>query len=236
MGRESEVDLSELTPVLEISGLVKHYSGEGGDVKVLKGVNCSVFPGEIVAVTGASGVGKSTFLHVAGTLDTPSSGRVLHFGKDVFSWSDDRISAFRNRAIGFLFQFHHLLPEFSALENVMMPALLAGVSAGDAQNDAGELLDLLGLSHRRHHMISHLSGGEQQRVALARAMIRKPGLLLADEPTGNLDEATGGRVAELLFSMKEMYGTAVVVVTHDNSLASRMDRRFHLVDGKMEEG
>lgn len=234
--RKERFNLSERTPVLEISGLVKDYPGEGGDVNVLKGITCTVFSGEIVGITGASGVGKSTLLHIAGTLDRPSGGKVLHFGQDVFSWSDDRISGFRNSAIGFLFQFHYLLPEFSALENVMMPCLVAGISRGDARIESVKLLDSLGLSHRKDHMISHLSGGEQQRVALARAMIRRPRLLLADEPTGNLDESTGRKVEELIFSMKERYGTTVIVVTHDASLASRMDRRLNLIDGRIEEG
>jgi lipoprotein-releasing system ATP-binding protein len=190
---------------------------------------------EMVGITGASGVGKSTLLHIAGTLDRPSEGEVLHFGDNIFRWNDEKISLFRNSSLGFIFQFHHLLPEFTALENVIMPCLIAGAPYKDAKRKAMEILDFLGISERADHTSSHLSGGEQQRVALARAMINRPKLLLADEPTGNLDEETGHSVAELLFSIRKEYGTTVLVVTHDTSLASRMDRCLHLSNGKIIE-
>lgn len=230
-----EIKSSSELPVLEISGLKKNYFTNGVAVDVLKGVNFSLFRGEVLGIVGASGVGKSTLLHIAGALDSPSRGIVRHFGENVFSWRDDRISAFRNHYLGFVFQFHHLLPEFTALENVMMPCLVAGIGRSEAMREALELLERLDLSHRASHMVGHLSGGEQQRVAFARAMIRRPKLLLADEPTGNLDESTGQKVLDLIFSLKEIYGATVIVVTHDSDMIRRMDRCLRLVEGCVEE-
>ncbi len=189
----------------------------------------------MVGIVGASGVGKTTFLHIIGTLDRPDGGKVLHYGEDVFSWPDSRLSQFRNARLGFVFQFHHLLPEFSAIENVMMPCLVAGTPKAEAKEKAAEILGRLGLSDRENHHVGQLSGGEQQRVALARAMVREPGLLLADEPTGNLDEKTGKQVAELLFSMNRQYGTTVIVVTHNLTLARKMDRCIGITDGTAVE-
>jgi lipoprotein-releasing system ATP-binding protein len=219
--------------VLEIRNLSKTYSNNGLAVKVLRNLDCSVSAGEIVGIVGASGVGKTTFLHILGTLDGPTGGNVLHFGHDVFSWSDRELSRFRNEKLGFVFQFHHLLPEFTALENVMMPCLVAGMKSPPARTLAKEILAELGLEKRLQHRVGQLSGGEQQRVALARAMVRRPRLLLADEPTGNLDENTGQRVAELIFTLNSRYGTTMVVVTHNLALARRMDRCLGLVDGKV---
>ncbi len=202
---------------------------------MLKGLSVTVRQGEVVGVVGASGVGKTTFLHIIGTLDRPCGGRVLHFGQDVFTWPDSKLSRFRNRDLGFVFQFHHLLPEFTALENVMMPCLVAGSRRSEARKRASEILDRLGLDSRSSHRTGQLSGGEQQRVALARAMVRRPRLLLADEPTGNLDEKTGEQVADLIFSLNRQYGTTVVIVTHNLTLARRMDRCIGIAGGRAVE-
>ena len=227
--------LSSKTLVLEIDGLRKVFTNNGLKVEVLKDLKCSIYSGEIVGVVGASGVGKTTFLHILGTLDCPTSGKVFHFGEDVFSWNDTKLSRFRNKELGFVFQFHHLLPEFSALENVMMPCFVAGESRPKAREMAKDILAEIGLEKRFDHRIGQLSGGEQQRVALARAMVRKPRLLLADEPTGNLDERTGEKAAELIFTLNRRYGTTVVVVTHNLALASRMDRCIGLAEGRAVE-
>ncbi len=170
-------------------------------------------------------------LHIIGTLDRPDSGSVLHFGQDVFIWPDSRLSRFRNSDLGFVFQFHHLLPEFSALENVMMPCLIAGAGRQEAEETAQEILERLDLKKRKDHRTGQLSGGEQQRVALARAMVQRPRLLLADEPTGNLDEKTGAQVAELIFALNREYGTTAVIVTHNLNLARKMDRCIGITDG-----
>jgi lipoprotein-releasing system ATP-binding protein len=204
-------------------------------VDVLKGLSVTVMQGEVVGVVGASGVGKTTFLHIIGTLDRPCGGRVLHFGQDVFEWPDSRLSRFRNSDLGFVFQFHHLLPEFSALENVMMPCLVAGSSRSEARLKASDILGRLGLASRESHRTGQLSGGEQQRVALARAMVQRPRLLLADEPTGNLDEKTGEHVADLIFSLNRQYGTTVIIVTHNLTLARRMDRCIGIHEGTAVE-
>jgi len=231
----SPLRLSNKTLVLEIDGLRKAFTNNGLKVEVLKDLKCSIYSGEIVGVVGASGVGKTTFLHILGTLDCPTSGKVLHFGEDVFSWNDTKLSRFRNEELGFVFQFHHLLPEFSALENVMMPCFVAGESRPKAREMAKDILAEIGLEKRFDHRVGQLSGGEQQRVALARAMVRKPRLLLADEPTGNLDERTGEKAAELIFTLNRRYGTTVVVVTHNLALASRMDRCIGLAEGRAVE-
>ncbi len=220
------------SPDLEITGLEKSFSNDGIQVQVLKDVSCSVYPGEMIGVVGASGVGKTTFLHILGTLDRPTNGSVLHFGQNAFSWDDSRLSRFRNEKIGFVFQSHHLLPEFSALENVMMPCILSGISRSEAADRAKNILDELGLGHRIDYRPGNMSGGEQQRVALARAMVRQPRILLADEPTGNLDQKNGEKVVELIFSLNHRYGTTVVLVTHDLSIARKMDRCLGLTDGR----
>jgi lipoprotein-releasing system ATP-binding protein len=223
------------TPVLEIDSLKKIFVNNGLKVEVLKDLACSIYSSEVVGIVGASGVGKTTFLHILGTLDRPTSGKVLHFGEDVFSWNDSELSRFRNEQLGFVFQFHHLLPEFTALENVMMPCLVAGEPRPKAKKKAKDILAEVGLEKRFGHRIGRLSGGEQQRVALARAMVRKPRLLLADEPTGNLDERTGEKAAELIFALNKRYSTTVIVVTHNLALASRMDRCIGLAEGRAIE-
>ncbi len=231
MPSEREKSIGE-TPVLLVKGLKKVFSNDWIEVQVLKDVHCQIHSGELVGIVGASGVGKTTFLHILGTLDRPSSGAVFHFGQNVFDWDDRKLSRFRNKEIGFVFQYHHLLPEFTALENVMMPCILSGMSRADARARAQKVLIELGLEHRLSHRPGSMSGGEQQRVALARAMVQEPRILLADEPTGNLDEKTGEKVAELIFSLNHRYGTTVVIVTHDLSLACKMDRCLGLIDGK----
>ena len=220
---------------LVVKGLSKVYHSDGKSSSVLDQLSCRIYENEAVAVVGASGVGKTTFLHLIGTLDRPSEGKILHFGQDVFSWSDQRLSWFRSRQIGFVFQFHHLLAEFSAVENVMMPCLVAGKKASHARHKAEELLAFLGLEDKAEENVKHLSGGEQQRVALARALVRRPRLILADEPTGNLDEKSGLKVADLLFQMKRHFNATVIIVTHNLNLARRTDRCIGLKAGKALE-
>jgi lipoprotein-releasing system ATP-binding protein len=216
--------------------LVKGYRTAAGYVPVLEGLDLEVARGEMVAITGASGVGKSTLLHVLGTLDRPESGTVTVDGEDVFGLPEARLRAFRNRTLGFVFQFHHLLPEFSALENVMMPLLIARTKESDARQRAQALLDELGLAPRAHHRPGALSGGEQQRVAVARALAASPRALLADEPTGNLDEETGERLHALVRGLNREKGITVVLVTHNERLAAACDRRLRLEGGRLHDG
>ncbi|MEW5851705.1 MAG: ABC transporter ATP-binding protein [Myxococcota bacterium] len=218
---------------VEISGLKKSYWMDGHELRVLNGVDVLIEQGELVSITGPSGVGKSTFLHILGTLDVPSEGRVLYDGEQVFTRTPAGINEFRNRNIGFVFQFHHLLPEFTALENVMMPAMVQRMPTKQARDAAGAILDEVGLGHRVTHRPGELSGGEQQRVALARALILEPKLLLADEPTGNLDENTGGAIHDLLFRLNERRRITAVVVTHNTALAHRMPRRLTMLGGRI---
>jgi len=222
---------------LDIQGLHKSFDFEGRRIDVLRGIDLRVEPGETVAVVGASGAGKSTFLHVLGTLDAPSSGRVIIDDLDTVQLDARQLAAFRNRTIGFVFQFHHLLPEFTALENTAMPALISGMTREAAEALAAELLSRVGLSHRLKHRPGELSGGEQQRVALARALIMKPQLLLADEPTGNLDRRTGAAIHDLLLELNRERGMTLLVVTHNDDLAVRLPRQLRMAEGKLvEEG
>jgi lipoprotein-releasing system ATP-binding protein len=210
---------------------VKGYATAAGYVSVLRGVDLAVREGEMLAVIGASGVGKSTLLHLLGTLDRPERGSVLFHGEDLFRLPEGRLREFRNRALGFVFQFHHLLPEFSALENVMMPLLIGRVSAREARAVASRLLEELGLTDRADHRPGALSGGEQQRVAVARALARSPRALLADEPSGNLDRETGERLHALLRRLNRERGITLVVVTHNERLAAACDRVLRLEAG-----
>ena len=203
-----------------------------GSLKVLKGVGFEVDKSEVVSIMGASGAGKSTLLQILGTLSTPDSGSLYIDGVDVFRLTSKELSEFRNRRIGFVFQFHHLLPEFTALENVMIPAFIAGRSRKDAEAAAKELLSELGLSERFTHKPSELSGGEQQRVAIARALINKPAVLFADEPSGNLDSKTKDELHNLFFKLRDKYGQTIVIVTHDPELAAMCDRSLYMVDGQ----
>ena len=213
---------------IEVRGLSKRYWLNDQEIPVLDHLDLVIESGEYVSLTGPSGVGKSTFLHVLGTLDAPTSGQVLSDGVDVWQQSPAAIARFRNANIGFVFQFHHLLPEFTALENVMMPARIARLSQAVAEKRARSLLDDVGLGHRVEHRPGELSGGEQQRVALARALMNEPKVLLADEPTGNLDENTGAGIHEIIERLNKERGITAIVVTHNPRLAERMRRRLHL--------
>ncbi|MGZ3689229.1 MAG: ABC transporter ATP-binding protein [Bdellovibrionota bacterium] len=220
-------------PLLKAEGIRKSFFKAKVEIPVVRGVDFSILPGEMVAITGASGVGKSTLLHILGTLETPTAGRVL-FGQkqqDVFKFSERALSLFRNKALGFVFQFHYLLPEFTALENVMMPALIAGYPKATSESQARELLNFVGLSHRLEHRPSELSGGEQQRVSIARAVILRPKLLLADELTGNLDSVNRGNVMELLVRLNQATGVSILLVTHDQEIAKKMHRVLVMKDG-----
>ena len=221
------------TPVkIELRGLVKTFRHNGIQVEVLTGVDLDIRQGETLAVVGASGVGKSTLLHILGTLERPSTGKVQWDGEDVFSLDDRSLAAFRNRKVGFVFQFHHLLAEFNALENVMMPALIARLPQPVARELAEAILVRVGLKERLTHRVSTLSGGEQQRVAVARALVLEPEVLLADEPTGNLDPKSGGRVQELILELNHERGLTSVIVTHNLEMARILDRQITLLDGK----
>ena len=204
-----------------------------GTLKVLNGVSLSVKRSEVVSIVGQSGAGKTTLLQILGTLSAMDSGKLLIDGEDVTQFNDNALSDFRNRHIGFVFQFHHLLPEFTALENVMMPALIAGRNKAEAEKEAIELLKMMELANRTTHKPSALSGGEQQRVAIARAIINHPALLLADEPSGNLDSKNRDEIHSLFFRLRDKLGQTTVIVTHDDSLASMADRKITMRDGRI---
>lgn len=222
--------------LLDVRGICKSYQ-TGGDrqLEVLSDVSFKVDKGEFVAVVGESGSGKSTLLHLLGALDRPSEGTVFFDGEDIFQKDDEALAAFRNKSIGFVFQFHHLLPEFTALENVAMPSLIQNVSLQDVESRATELLDLLGLKARIHHRPGQLSGGEKQRVAVARALMNKPGLILADEPTGNLDTKTAESLHEELMRLSRTFGQTFIIVTHNPALAEMADRVLRIGEGSIHE-
>jgi lipoprotein-releasing system ATP-binding protein len=205
------------------------------ELPVLKGVDLEAQSGEILAIVGASGVGKSTLLHLIGALDRPTRGKIYYEEQDIFDFNHKRLDQFRNQEIGFVFQFHHLLPEFTALENVAMGALIAGANLGEAHRRARELLDYVGLDKRLEHYPSELSGGERQRVVIARAVINQPKAVLADEPTGNLDRKTSETVLDLLWDLNDALGQTLIIVTHNQAIAQRADRLIHLVDGKVSD-
>jgi len=224
----------EMEPVAETRGLERTFeSPDGGEICVLRGVDLTIEPGDSIAIVGPSGSGKSTLLHLLGALDRPTAGDVLLGGSNVAELDDLSLAALRNRYVGFVFQFHHLLRDFTALENVMVPQLVAGVSREDARSRARELLDQVGLLPRESHRPRKLSGGEQQRVAVARALANDPPLLLADEPSGNLDVEASERLHDLLFEMLERHKSAMVVVTHSGELASRADQTLRLGNGRL---
>jgi lipoprotein-releasing system ATP-binding protein len=220
-------------PLLQAVDLCKSYPSGHETITVLDNANLTVQPGEMTAIVGASGSGKTTLLQILGTLDAPDSGQLLFRGLDLTSKSELNLAEHRNRNVGFIFQFHHLLPEFSALENVMMPGLIHGRPLSELRDSARGLLERVGLGERLEHRSGELSGGEQQRVALARALVMNPALLLADEPTGNLDAASGTRVFELLQDLSSTLNLAVVMVTHNMDLARAMDRCLTLADGRL---
>jgi lipoprotein-releasing system ATP-binding protein len=219
---------------IQVRNLVKTFITNGNRVEVLKGLDLDIFSGETLAVVGASGVGKSTLLHILGTLERPTTGQMLWDEEEVFTLDDRRLADFRNRKIGFVFQFHYLLPEFNALENVMMPALIARRPQNEARERAEHILIQVGLQDRLGHRVSTLSGGEQQRVAVARALVMEPEVLLADEPTGNLDPRSGIRVQEMLLTLNREKGLTSVIVTHNLEMAAVLDRQITLADGKAE--
>lgn len=218
-----------MTPIIQGTQLTKSY----GTLQVLKGVNIMVNKGEIVSIVGASGAGKSTLLHILGTLDRPDSGSLIIGDKDINRLSERELAKFRNRHIGFVFQFHHLLPEFTALENVCMPAYLMGKSDAEATKKAQELLQFLGLANRMNHKPTELSGGEQQRVAVARALINQPDVVLADEPSGNLDSDNSRELHKLFFELRNQFTQTFVIVTHNEELANMSDRKLVMKDGAM---
>ena len=221
--------------VLSAKNLHKEFTKGKDRISVVSGVSLDIVSGDCLAIMGASGAGKSTLLHMLGTLDRPTEGE-LSFGiqkSNIWKMSDEELSDFRNRNLGFVFQFHYLLPEFSALENVMMPALIQGINADEAKKKAKELLDFIGLNHRMDHRPGELSGGEQQRVAVARSVLLKPKLLLGDEMTGNLDSENSKRVIDLLLDLNKQFGIAILIVTHDGDVARRMKRVLTMRDGKI---
>jgi lipoprotein-releasing system ATP-binding protein len=218
--------------LIQVQQLFKSYGNGGKCVEVLKGVDLTFSRGEKAAIVGASGVGKTTLLHILGTLDRPTAGKVFYEGKDVFTLNEGDLAFFRNREIGFVFQFHHLLPEFNALENTMMPCLIQGIPKKEAASRAETILTLVGLKERLSHKPGELSGGEQQRVAVARALVLEPKVLLADEPTGNLDTKIGESVFDLLHEINQIKGVTLIVVTHNLKLAEKLSRQIQLLDGK----
>lgn len=221
--------------LIEIRGLKKSYWLDDQEIEVLTGIDLDIKTRERISIIGASGSGKSTFLHVLGTLDVPMAGTIKYQGEDVFSFNSAKLAAFRNKTIGFCFQFHHLMPEFSALENVMMPALIQRMPTASAEEKAKAILETVGLSHRLAHRPGELSGGEQQRVAIARAVVLSPRILLADEPTGNLDESSAQGIHALLDKMSDETGLTIVLVTHSSQLAQRMPRRLLMKEGRLVE-
>jgi lipoprotein-releasing system ATP-binding protein len=219
----------------KLSNIHKAYEKRSGEVEVLSGLDFEMVRGESVGILGSSGSGKSTFLHVLGGLDKPDSGRVESEAQDIYAMGEKRLAQFRNRTVGFVFQFYYLLPEFNAVENVMMPRLISGEPLKASRDEARAILERVGLSERMSHRPGELSGGEQQRVAIARALIMKPKVILADEPTGNLDEETGWKIFDLLMNVRSETGAGIVLVTHNPAIAARMDRRMELKAGKLNQ-
>ena len=216
--------------MIDIKGITKSF----GSLQVLKGIDLHIKKGEVVSIVGPSGAGKTTLLQIIGTLDKPDSGEITIDGTDVRKLSSKRLSEFRNKRIGFVFQFHQLLPEFTAVENVMLPALIAGASKGEAKKRAMELLDFMGLSERAGHKPAELSGGENQRVAVARALVNRPAVILADEPSGSLDSKNKAELHQLFFDLRDKTGQTFVIVTHDENLAAITDRTIKMKDGMLE--
>lgn len=216
--------------MIQLEGITKSF----GSLQVLKGIDLEIAKGEVVSIVGPSGAGKTTLLQIMGTLDKPDSGRIVLNGTEVNRLKEKELSAFRNREIGFVFQFHQLLPEFTAVENVMMPALIQGQPMGTARKEALDILAFLGLSERASHKPAELSGGEKQRVAVARALINHPSVILADEPSGSLDTQNKGELHQLFFDLRDKLGQTFVIVTHDEGLAAQTDRTIHMIDGKIK--
>ena len=234
MGDHGTADMPLAAPLLVLEDIWKSYvSGSGEPITILSGAHLAIHTGDSMAVVGASGIGKSTLLHMLGALDRPDKGRLIFDGTDILGYSPQALAAFRNRSIGFVFQFHHLLPEFNALENAMMPALINGWPANRAAQAAEEILVRVGLKDRLIHSVTRLSGGEQQRVALARALVMNPQLLLADEPTGNLDRQNSAQIHDLLAELNGERAMTLVVVTHNMALAATMSRSITIAEGQL---
>jgi lipoprotein-releasing system ATP-binding protein len=231
MNKDSSYSVSPREILLRAQGVAKTYHKDGAAVEVLRGVDLELREGETLAILGSSGAGKSTLLHVLGTLEPPTRGEVLYYGQNVTRFPSEKIARFRNREIGFVFQFHYLLQEFTALENVLMPALIAGENREKFEERARQLLTEVGLSHRLSHRPAELSGGEQQRVALARALVMHPRLLLADEPTGNLDSTNAAKVRDLFLQLSKDRGVTIALVTHDEEIAKDFGRHLVMKDG-----
>ncbi len=210
----------------------KNFHQGKKELPVLKGIDLQVQRGEALCILGSSGAGKSTLLHILGTLDTPSSGQVYFQGENLFLKTDDELASFRNKHLGFIFQFHHLLSEFTALENIMMPARIAGLSKAECQDRAKELIELMGLTDRSAHYPTEMSGGEKQRIAIARALMQSPDILLADEPTGNLDTANGNKIKDLFLDLQRRLNLTIIVITHDQNLARSFPRILQMKDGR----
>ncbi len=220
-------------PILHTSGLRKRYDKKDAEVSVLNGIDLEVFDGDFITIMGPSGAGKSTLLHLLGALDRPTEGEILFRGRNILDFSEEETSRFRNEKVGFIFQFYHLLQDFNVIENIMMPLLIRRERPEVAADKAGRFLDTMGLTARRHHKPGELSGGEQQRVAIARALVNEPEIILADEPTGNLDRKTGREVLHYLLSFREKLSSTLILVTHDPEVGSAGSRRLTMVDGEL---
>ncbi|MGB4223177.1 MAG: ABC transporter ATP-binding protein, partial [Syntrophorhabdus sp.] len=220
-------------PILRVSGLKKTFSKNGVEINVIKGISVDINEGDFITIMGPSGAGKSTFLHILGTLDKPSEGDIFFRDKNIKEFSEDEESRFRNEKVGFVFQFYHLLQDFNVIENIIMPLLIRRLSRNDAVAKAESFLEIMGLQHRREHKPGELSGGEQQRVAIARALVNEPEIILADEPTGNLDRKTGKEVLDYLLSINDRLSSTLVLVTHDPEIGSIGERKMKMVDGEL---
>lgn len=220
-------------PILRVSGLKKTFSKNGVEINVIKGITIDINEGDFITIMGPSGAGKSTFLHILGTLDKPSEGDIFFRHRNIKEFSEEEESRFRNEKIGFVFQFYHLLQDFNVIENIMMPLLIKRLNHADASAKAEKFLEIMGLRHRRDHKPGELSGGEQQRVAIARALVNEPEIILADEPTGNLDRKTGKEVLNYLLSINEQLSSTLVLVTHDPEIGSIGERKMKMVDGEL---
>jgi len=220
-------------PILRVSGLKKTFSKNGVEINVIKGIDIDIYEGDFITIMGPSGAGKSTFLHILGTLDKPSEGDIFFRDRNVKGFTEDEESKFRNEKVGFVFQFYHLLQDFNVIENITMPLLIKRLNPAEALSKAENFLEIMGLKHRRDHKPGELSGGEQQRVAIARALVNEPEIILADEPTGNLDRKTGKEVLDYLLSVNERLSSTLILVTHDPEIGSIGERKLKMVDGEL---